>query len=130
MDDTYVYKCITCKKRFNQTEPYQLHCCSNCKQVDEQLTLQIEKRLYTGKCEICKREIRKTRSNMRFCFDCQKEKEKLTYKYSFSEIERWINKKKKRGIPLEELIKRQEWKRVFDDKSWERYLSGKKWDKI
>lgn len=33
-------------------------------------------------------------------------------------------------IPLKELIRRSEYKRVFDDKGWNHYLKGKKWDRI
>ena len=43
---------------------------------------------------------------------------------------REVKAKKKKGISLEELIRRQEYKRVWDDSGWDHYLSGKKYNKI
>jgi len=39
-------------------------------------------------------------------------------------------KVKRKGIPLEVLIRRMEYKRVMDDAGWDHYLAGRKWDKI
>jgi hypothetical protein len=33
-------------------------------------------------------------------------------------------------VSLDELIRRQEWKRVMDEDGWDHYLRGRKWDKI
>ena len=39
-------------------------------------------------------------------------------------------KKRRGGVPIQELIRRSEYKRVMDDSGWKHYLKGRKWDKI
>lgn len=36
----------------------------------------------------------------------------------------------RKSVPLEELARRSEIKRVFDDDGWRHYLKGRKWDRI
>lgn len=44
--------------------------------------------------------------------------------------EKVVEKKKRKAIPLDELIRRSEYKRVMDDSGWDHYLRGRKWDKV
>ena len=129
----FIKTCSTCRKNYRLAYPYQIHCSDKCREIDSRVGEQINRDLFNRVCDICGRCFRRPEvsSTSTTCDACKKEKIVIKYKESRpSEIEAWIKKKKRKGVSLELLIKRQEWKRVFDEHAWDHYLKGRKWDKI
>lgn len=84
------------------------------------------------KCNKCNKEFRKTseKSNEQICLDCKREYSRNVHKKT-DFIKSFLERKpKKPGLSFDELNRREEFKRAFDDKGWEHYLKGRKWDKI
>lgn len=130
-------KCIACGKDYERKDPYQLTCSKNCDEKDKEEIQEISDKLLWKECIKCNKLFRKKQesSRQRSCDSCTHEIKILEYKIlsdksKKSEIEKWINKKKRKGISLQELIRRMEWKRVFGEDEWNHYLSGRKWDRI
>lgn len=125
------FRCCNCNNEFVSKSPYQLFCSIACEKIDEQKKQEISNSLLWKNCLICGIKFRKKdeRSAQANC-DCCKRQKARQYHPQITEIDRWVKSKKRKGISLEELIRRQEWKRVWDDAGWDHYLSGKKYDRI
>jgi len=68
---------------------------------------------YLKRCPYCTTKLYSNESRKEKIFDNLKEK-----------------KPRKKGLPLEEVIRRQEYKRVMDEDGWNHYCKGRKWDRI
>ena len=125
--------CVHCGKEYKRSSPYQITCSESCSKKDEEKIVKMNAKQLDKNCVQCGLKFRKTtesscavlcgacrRTNFLRCAESRQE----------SPIEKWVNKKRKKGIPLEILIKRMEWKRVFGEHEWDHYLKGRKWDKI
>lgn len=121
------YHCMICEKSFEQKKLYQITCSDFCEKIYIDNAKAYEDKIYNHKCDKCGHVFRKVTARLRgdSCPICRKKTNNLS-----NQIHIWVSKKIKKGIPLEELIRRQEWKRVFDDAGWDHYLKGRKWDKI
>lgn len=103
-DDEYCYTCDQNRKDQASCIPNMIckHCCE---------------RFYSpNHKEIC-----------HYCSACDYSKATRKQKTFVPNLEK---KKKGKGLPLQELIRRQEYKRVMDDSGWDHYLKGRKWDRI
>ena len=124
-------RCITCIQDFVPKRRYQLYCSEICQKEDERIRQEISDKLLTNQCKVCGLRFRKREESSRqgTCESCNRGKVK-SLRIKVSEIDRWVKTKKRNGVSLQELIRRMEWKRVWDDEGWNHYLSGRKWDRI
>ncbi|MFA6201351.1 MAG: hypothetical protein WC679_13200 [Bacteroidales bacterium] len=115
---------MMCGKRYIPHKRYQLFCSDECESKDLQTQRQIDEKLYNITCSQCGQQFRKAAhfNRSRTCERCSKENKKETKVYDNSKIS-----KKKSGLPLEELIRRKEYKRVMDEKWATRCMRGIKW---
>lgn len=92
-----------------------------CSQCLDMIKLQ-QKQKPNRTCSKCGREYYSPNSN-KICHFCKFKPYNTIYKpekdYSLSNPKK---KTKRKCLPLEEQIKRMEWKRVWDDYGWKRYL--------
>jgi len=121
--------CPECHRVFAKEKEDQKYC-SQCQETFDfqklnkpnQKCIECNTEFYTPnksdnfKCPFCtiKRYSKRTRKPKDYSESNLKEKKKPNSKF----------------IPYEERIRRQEWRRVWDDKGWSHYLKGRKWDKI
>lgn len=119
--------CSLCGKDFNITKPYQLLCSEKCEREDEARKQEMNDKLYWTECRECGERVRKAHESggRHLCMICKKK-----HQASYKRAEKPPKKSKKRPVSYEEMIRRMEWKRVWDDQGWDHYLSGKKYDKI
>ena len=118
-------KCGKCSRVFSLDSSKDSRVCDSCFQhIFEQSNREPNKicstcneSFYTpnnlDKCPFCSTKKYSDLTKTRNTTGCKKEKKKQSRKLSY-----------------EELIRRQEYKRVFDDEGWDHYLKGRKWDKI
>lgn len=59
---------------------------------------------------------------------------KAKRKHLKEQNEKWVEEKRKhinrKILPLREVVRRQEYNRVFGKGAWDHYCKGRKWDKI
>lgn len=137
--------CEDCRVVFAPDIDEQIHC-YKCllRKKDEKIMEQYNKmcsnrrlRMHKLICINCNTKF-KHRQKRRFCSEecCRELSTKSSPCKRKNKIEeankKWLegDKKKKKSLPLDVLIKQSEYKRVMDDRGWSHYLKGRKWDKI
>lgn len=124
------FTCPTCYQLFSPTKLYQMFCREECEEkANEEMAKIRVNRLdaHCGKCGIKFRRIDEKKPQV-ICDGCKHQSQKLIYQKK--RIVEWKEKKKPAPISYEELNRREEYKRVFDEKGWSHYCKGRKWDRI
>lgn len=133
--------CIRCKRAFAFERKDQEQCieCQNTPTPDEknEFYKNIQSSWNKKTCKQCDQIFYADCANV-ICWHCKEKSHKHVKYYSNAtktvrkdNIEKFLKEKKKRkGIPLEELIRRQEYQRVYGKDAWDHYCKGRKWDKI
>lgn len=130
------FACARCNKLFIIEKHYQLFCSESCEKITNAVMQGIEDKKYNKSCKECGLTFRSPDGNGTMCMACKKWKmkegfRKLGEKSSQKPKIKPAKPKKPRGkISYEELIRRFEYKRVFEDSGWAHYIKGRKWDRI
>jgi len=119
--------CMKCGKVFTPERRYQIFCSEECDLKDKIIQAEFEKRFYI-ECRLCGQTFRKkaTNSRERTCESCRyatKRKDLANKVYDNTK-----EKKKSKMLPLEELNRRAEYKRLMDERWAAREITGKKWE--
>lgn len=121
--------CYECTKEYSITENYQMTCLE-CKDKFKQRQQKIQEDQLNQICCCCDKPFRRKtfQSSQTQCYACDKEKEKRQeiknqQKNNIASMKE--NRRRGSGISLEELIRREEWKRVFDEKHANNYIRGR-----
>lgn len=137
MVDEVIYRtefhCAKCGKSYKQTKHYQLFCSDSCENSINQIMQGIEDRRLNQKCIECGLDFRRKheRSGQRICDGCSHSKKYRIGQQKAVEYRQVHREKKKRKkISYEQLIKISERDRVFRDSGWTHFLKGRKWDRI
>lgn len=125
--------CSGCGNHFIPSKPYQLRCSEKCNQLVEEKIRQVDDKQMNRTCLDCGISIRKTgiQGNLSYCHGCKIERQRISianYQNKLPKKEQESKKRKK--VSYDELVRRQEYKRVMDDHGWDHYLKGRKWDRI
>ncbi len=118
--------CEKCHRVYSLDSSSSSKLCTSC---DDDLKAQ-RSAIPNGTCKSC-HEPFYSPNHLKICPFCHK----LGYDNKFSVPKVYDNRKEKKKpnfkpIPYEELVRRMEYKRIFDDRGWDHYLSGKKHDKV
>lgn len=122
--------CARCCRTFKVEKHYQIYCSEKCENVVEEEMSKISEVKLNTTCQDCGIKIRNPhdRSHRAYCIACLRQHAKSRYK-PVPEDEKKPFKPKKR-VSIDELIRRSENERVWNDSGWSHYLKGRKWDRI
>jgi hypothetical protein len=128
--------CANCGYIFSISKPYQMFCSEECEKPIEKKMEDHRTKTLDILCECCGLMFRRAQESMRSkcCDTCKHQKMIIDVqkKSKKQRLESFVKDKKPRGnrISLDEMIRRQEYKRVMDDEGWDHFLKGRRWDKI
>lgn len=122
--------CNGCGRELKNPKVYQLYCSTDCENKKKEILEKLNKEIYERKCIYCNLTFRKTRtrSTQEVCYSCKRANDKVYNKTNRKPKKK--SEKKKTHISYEELNRRAEYKRVFDDSGWTHFLKGRIWDRI
>lgn len=108
-----------------------MYCSEECEKILKEKMAQIKEDRLNGNCIKCGLQFRRTAENstVAICYSCKKYKIKMDTK-SAKACQPVKEKKPRKKISYEELIRRSEHERVWKDAGWSHYLKGRKWDRI
>jgi hypothetical protein len=116
--------CIECGSVITRKKLYTYTCSDECEKKNQEFFKMAYDRIESSlkaTCKDCGKELRKSReSRVKYgkCEDCKKhsqfQKNKQVKDYTSS----FLNKKKAKPISFQELNRRAEWKRLYDNESW------------
>jgi hypothetical protein len=122
--------CPICFHNFTPQKLYQIWCSDACEQHANKKMFEIRENKLNAICSSCGLTFRRVneRKMQVVCDTCKRQKQIILRKKD-KPIE-W--KEKNKGVPVsyEELNRRAEYKRVFDESGWTHYCKGRKWDRI
>lgn len=123
--------CAACGQPFEVKKNYQMFCSEACESQKTQIMNEISEKRLTGTCLGCGLNFRQVDAVKRkyYCYSCTKYKQKINREKHPPKKKPPSNKKRKK-VSYDELNRRSEYKRVFDDKGWDHYLKGRRWDRI
>lgn len=115
--------CERCARIFIPIDKSQVFCSQKCKDIDNERKVRLEKMLYRN-CEVCGKSFRKpTDKNSRTCENCN-----YAIKHPPKTYDNSKHLHKKRAVPIEELNRRAEYKRLMDEGWANRVIRNKKWE--
>ena len=121
--------CLECSQEYTIKENYQTTCLT-CKDKLKKRFDDIQEEHLNKICKNCNKTFRKKiiKSAQIVCESCNKERahmEKVKYQEKNNIQSMKENRRSRRnGLPLEELIRREEYKRLFDEKYANNYIRG------
>lgn len=123
-------ECARCYRTFKVEKHYQMYCSEKCENVTEAEMAKISEDRLNTTCQDCGIKIRNPmeRSCRAYCLPCLRQHSRSRYKPIPEDQKKPFKPKNK--VPLEELIRRSEKERVWNDAGWSHYLKGRKWDRI
>lgn len=118
------YYCKGCGNCFKPKGPYELTCSPLCKEILKLKQEILREKLLTSVCVYCGKEIRKTnlKGNSSVCEWCRYANRRKESICDNTKI-----RKKTKQLPLEELERRAEYKRLMDEGWANRTIRGIKW---
>ena len=108
---------------------YQLYCSDTCENLKREV-LELKRKSYFEKeCVKCGDKFRRTeeRSTQQVCYGCKRGQAKELAKKREKPVR---EPKKRKLVSYDELNRRSEYKRLFDESGWDHYLKGRKWNRV
>jgi hypothetical protein len=126
------FNCARCQKPFTIQKHYQLFCSDWCEDTTNAVMQCVEDRRHNKTCRDCGKQFRSPTGFSAKCGSCvYSDKQKAIENLNIANRKQSTKQRRRgKGITFQELIRRSEYKRVFDDSGWSHYLKGRKWDRI
>lgn len=130
------FTCPRCYRLYKPEKLYQMYCSEDCENVVETKINQLKEERLNSECVKCGAYVRRCSEgkSLSVCQTCKYQYQYLHHKKlrenRVKEQEENPQASKRKKLSYEELIRREEYKRVWKDSGWTHYIKGRKWDRI
>lgn len=121
--------CSGCHNQFKPVKHYQLYCSDKCEDSKKEMLQDKRDSYFEKECVKCGDKFRRTdeRSLQTVCYGCKKKYNREAMRKREKPIK---EPEKRKLVSYDELNRRSEYKRLFDESGWDHYLKGRKWNRI